>query len=100
MPARHGSAAAAPVPQYLPCGHTLQLVLPFSSWYVPAVHTAQAVAPPVEMVPSAHCWGVEDPVVQYDPFGHVVHWLSAPRLVAAVYEPAEHGRATEDPAGQ
>ena len=51
---------------------------------MPAVHGVHAAAPPVEKVPSAHCELVTDPVVQYEPAGHVEHSASAVRLVEVV----------------
>ena len=51
-------------------------------------------------MPGAHSEAERAPVEQYDPAGHSVQSLAAPRPVELEYVPSLHGKAAEAPSAQ
>jgi len=98
VPARHGSAAAAPSAQKLPAVHGLHAVAPASSWYVPpgqSVHVSALAA--ALNVPGAHGVCAVEPVEHAEPLGQSVQPLDVPSPVELEYVPARHGSAAAAP---
>ena len=104
VPARHGSAAAAPAAQKLPAVHVLQSLLPASSWYSPAEHDVQLSCWVCALkVPGAQLVGSAEPTGQKVPLPQTVHWLELDMTIdesVGLCVPPGHGSAAAAPSAQ
>ena len=85
MPAVH--SAHVPAPAFVlkkPAAQSLHVLWPPNVWKAPGLQSVCAV----------------EPVEQYEPAGHVVHWLLLPSPGVLEYEPSKHGSGAEAPASQ
>ena len=79
----------------------MHVVLPLSSWYMPAAHSVHVDWPVAAVyVPGAHGTGAVEPVEHAEPAVHGVHAPALPRPDALEKYPAGHGSAAADPRGQ